>query len=261
MSRASYIEPNNCLRDIRKYYNITEDSVIPTIKIDWYNNIDYNRTDIALDRLSEISFQILNPYDKKPVNESVFQTICNNSELTFYVNSPGNNKQMSLNYEKFKQIDVDIYDPSDRFFNDKCFIYKNETNTMDVPLVTRKTDIFLGTSYICGQNCTFNGTSIDNYVICKCPPTYHSKILVEHKSFDDYSHTNIDILSCVYKITIDSNIGFIVLIILFIITSVCITTSCLLFNKHLRIYLRDIIYSDCNTLITKHTIEKKGIYS
>jgi hypothetical protein len=253
--RISYIDPQGCLNAITSSYQTGDSSVIPTLKIDWYNKVNYMSSDESTQRLAEVTIQLLDPLKYEAIDESKLQSICKNQNLNYHVYSPETTQQVSESYDNFKALGVDIYSPTDTFFTSKCYIYKNSTNEMDVPLVTRKTDIFLGTSYICGSGCTFNGTSKDSYVICNCEASYKSKIYIEQKSFDDYTLTNMDIINCTYEIVISSNIGFIILIIILILSVLSVIFAFFMFNRYLRKYFRDILYSDCNTLITKHTLD------
>jgi hypothetical protein len=260
-NKLSYINPQDCLKAIESKYQTGSSSVIPTIKIDWYNKVNYLQADSSSQRLSEITLQIFDPLKYNTLDISTIQDICTTSSSYFkyYVYSPFTTKTVSESYDTFKTIGIDIYDPTDTFFTSKCVIYKNTTSEMDVPLVTRKTDIFLGTSYICGDRCTFEGTSADSYVICNCSPSYKSKIYIEQKSFTDYTFTNMDIINCTYEIMINSNTGFIILIIILILFIASLVFAFFMFNRYLKKHFRDIIYADCNTLITKHTLNGQSI--
>jgi hypothetical protein len=257
-NKISYVDPKNCLKAILANYKVTSSSPIPTVKIDWATKESFLSSDVDKPRLNEISFQILDPIGYSTVDISTLEDICTSSDsyFDFYVYSPYTTEQQLTTYNTYKELGIDVYNQTQPFFNSKCYIFKNSTNEMDVPLVTRKTDIFLGTSYICGDGCTFSGSLTDtNYIICNCAPSFDVKIYIEQKSFTDYSLTNMDIINCANG-SLNLNTGFIILIILLIVALVTIILICFFLRKYLRRNFKEVIYADCNTLISKNTIDK-----
>jgi hypothetical protein len=259
MNKLSYIDPNECLTAIQKLYRLKSDVPIPAYKVDWYSAFIYNPEDIGRQKLNEVTLQVFQPNSLlMEFDESFFTKNCQSETEYFdiYSYSAAITDEITKKYMTYKELDIDITDPSHRFFNSKCFIFKNSTNQMDIPLVTRKRDIYLAISYNCGDGCTYKGNSEDNYVICTCRPRYFSKVYVEKKGFDDYSTNNMDIVTC--AISLESNTGFIVVIVILAIGITAIVISIVLFKRTLVKNFKHVLYSDCNTLITKTTLVRRG---
>ena len=95
---------------------------------------------------------------------------------------------------------VNIFNQSDPFFNDRCFVY--QLDGVDVPINSRKDFIFPNVTSSCGFSCDFMGLDINGTVECSCKnPSMEStndliqeinKILFTYA----YDSTNLIIVSC-----------------------------------------------------------------
>jgi len=95
---------------------------------------------------------------------------------------------------------VNIFNKSDPFFIDRCFVY--QINGVDIPVNSRKSLIFPNITSICGFSCELLGIDINGTVECSCKNPSKSNIgnlvqEVKEKLYDFfYSSSNFVILAC-----------------------------------------------------------------
>ena len=140
---------------------------------------------------NQVEYQIYdnnkNPLDLsicKDIDIQVFHAINNNSKINLPL------------INNFKNMDVDIFNINDSFFNDICFSYSESDN--DIVLEDRIKDIYQNYS-LCDKGCTYNGIDLLNKIIsCNCKV----KSNISEKDNNLY-------LKQFNEINIDSNFGLI----------------------------------------------------
>jgi hypothetical protein len=156
---------------------------------------------------------------------------------------------------EYAEKGVDIYNPEDPFFNDKC--HKIDID-MVITIKDRREDIFKNVSF-CEDNCKYNGMDyILDAAICSCDAEMlqddndnDEKLNVNNmiKAFtSELLSFNFDVMKCINlvfdnKILI-KNIGFYTYIIM-IITQICILVFFLLKKiTPIRVFIVNIINSN-----------------
>ena len=94
---------------------------------------------------------------------------------------------------------VDVFNISDPFYNNRCFIFR--INDTDIPLNVRRTRIFPNTSATCGTDCDLVSIDTNSTMECNChnPSACASGDLVqdfETKVMQIYTTSNFEIMLC-----------------------------------------------------------------
>ena len=94
---------------------------------------------------------------------------------------------------------VSIYNQSDPFYTDRCFVY--QINQTDIPLNTRRTEIYPNKTTKCGNGCKIEGVTSDNYIKCDCSnPTKclsgDMVQIIENSIIDALDTSNFAIIKC-----------------------------------------------------------------
>ena len=146
-------------------------------------------------------------------------SICENILIQYNVRTPIN------------ENDIDKYDPSSDFYNDKCNKYSTE-GKVDMTLFDRKKEYNENNMSLCESKCIFQGyNSTTSKAICNCHiknnMTYSyddssiNKNELLNKIQSDKSNSNIDIVQCMEVFSspeeLKSNCGFFLLLFILII--------------------------------------------
>ena len=139
----SSIKLGECENILKEKYNIFKNETLIIFKIE--RNIEGMLIPL-------IEYEIFDPTTKKKLDLNY----CKNINITIHI--PVNINESIL----FK------HDPSNPYYNDICYIYKNE-NGMYITLYDRKEEYFKNKLYLCPFNCIYNKYDSDNKeVICHC---------------------------------------------------------------------------------------------
>ena len=202
----SNIELGECENILKEKYNIDKNETLIIFKVDYI----LEGLNIPL-----IKYSIFNPKTKVELEEKH----CKNTKIIM-------NIPVSID-----EKDLDKYDPSSNYYNDKCFPYFNEKG-VDMTLYDRKIEYNKNNMSLCQIGCEFQEyNSKTKKVNCKCD--IQSKITVSlflnsiilkeeliHKFIDIKKTANLGVIKC-YKLFFTkegliSNIGsYILLSILF----------------------------------------------
>jgi hypothetical protein len=195
----------NCEDFLVREYNLTstDDIVYVTNKINATMNVGDND-----------SFKF-SAYDKAS-GKRLDLDLCNNT--TYSVQIPFTNKsELNLTlYKELRHQGIDIFNPSDSAFNDRCFTHINNQTGTDTTLNWRKQNYLQKTIPMCvGFNCTYQGVSEFNYVKCSCTGLQSDSELVNNIVdilTTTVSKLNIGIIFCykqmlnVYIFNLDAHI-------------------------------------------------------
>ena len=145
-----------------------------------------------------IEYLIINPYTFEKMNIS----LCKDSKINIYVPFEISENYYEL-YKYVKNYGYNIFNPSDKFYNDICTPFTTYDNT-DVLIKDRKADFFYDYNF-CEENCDFDDINIDiNKAKCICninnEITTNSKIsankLLEYFYKIEY-YSNFKIIFCI----------------------------------------------------------------
>ena len=149
-------------------------------------------------------------------------SICKNnfSVVTSLEPSPLYNLSLA---KRMGTVNIDIFSTEDRFFNDYCLGYNNSDN--DINLGDRRADFYQNVS-LCDGDCEYISVNLTEMtVICSCAPkkSVSSSFIFRdiQKSFTQAIQTsNIKVAKCyktVFTTDIFKNVGFIIMITLFLL--------------------------------------------
>jgi hypothetical protein len=103
-------------------------------------------------------------------------------------------------YNEMKEQGIDIFNPNDNFYNDRCVSYA--ANDTDITIKNRRNILSAQKVPECvGLNCTYQGIGEYNYLKCQCAGLGSSSTIVNQITdmlFDSLSQINVGIVTC-YK--------------------------------------------------------------
>ena len=131
--------------------------------------------------------------------------------------------------EYFSNMDIDIFNIKDSFFNDICYPFS--TDYSDIILKDRVLDIYQNYS-LCDNECEYDKINIENMtVVCSCEIKTEVNTQVSEPKFstmieDTFENSNFGVIKC-YKLVFNlknknQNIGFVLFLIFFISNIICI---------------------------------------
>jgi hypothetical protein len=110
-------------------------------------------------------------------------------------------------YKNFKNIGVDIFDPNNAYFNDRCLGLIDNKTQSDTTLNYRRTNYYQSVTTKCsGANCVYLGINEKNYVECNCG-VQSDNYFVQTQSYllDTLSTFNIGVMKCPHVIQVYNN--------------------------------------------------------
>ena len=164
INNKSYFTFLNCEEKIKKDLNITNFAIT---KIDYKSSIESSTTP-TINNINGNSYSVLlniiNPKNKKLIN---IPKHCLNETITIYY--PIESKEIDLKYyNSYKQNGLDIYNTTDRFYTDACYVLTNSTSDSELPVSIRVNKLSLNATIICSESCVYKGIDKYDYVICEC---------------------------------------------------------------------------------------------
>ena len=154
----------------------------------------------------QINYYLFHP----DTGEKLDLSICSGAKLAIKTSifDNGNVDQELVKY--FSNLDINIFDLRDPFFNDICFIYDMEGK--DVPLDDR-IRLFYQNISLCEDGCSYVGINLDTYEV-ECSCELKNEIQKEHDEdniknlldnplsnevFGVLTNSNIEVLKCIKK--------------------------------------------------------------
>jgi hypothetical protein len=189
-NNLSIVNSTECLKKLRKYYNLSQDEQLAVIKTDSDPSLDIGNNN---NTSTKVKIGIIDLETKQKLNYSICDT-------TISVEIPLKDNQVvnSTRYNEYKKDGIDIYNSTDPFFNSKCYSYS--MNGYDTTLNMRRNNIYSNTSITCNQGCEYNGLNANNYVLCVCDPSTTSDHSVSNNFlqvvFESVSDINFDLVQC-----------------------------------------------------------------
>jgi len=211
-NNVSSLNLGDCETKLKQHYNITENSSLLILKIDYI---------VPELFIPVVEYQVFHPETKKPLSLD----ICRETPIT-------------LSYPVLKNIsedDIFKHDPNGEYYNDICFPYTTENKT-DIILNDRKNEYNDQKLGLCENKCVFKGyNNMTKRSECNCEVKSNFsdfKAIMKNKdkilnNFIDFeSVMNINIIRC-FKNVFDieglkNNIGsYIILASIFISATSC----------------------------------------
>ena len=199
-ANSSKINMEQCISLLKQKNNIPNEDSLIIAKID----IDREPSTIT----KQVEYKV---YTKEgtPLNTDVCSVI--NIDISY----PLSDIELTKG-EFFIKQGIDIYNISDPFYNDVCFIYAE--NGTDFTLNQRRELIYENISF-CEENCNYEGIDYNiSKVLCSCyekssfDNTITNKPLVNNQQFSKLPITTLEIAKCYKEIfnwnNVKDNIGF-----------------------------------------------------
>ena len=251
----SSIDLGECEEILKKIYKINEPLIIL--------KVDIRREEIIS---TQVEYQVFNPINLNRLNLS----LCYNSKINIYT-------PIELDQEKYKLAKLlkeqgyDLFDSSNRFYNDTCTPFTSFNNT-DVLLRDRKKHFYISNITFCEDNCQYKEFDIKTLKAnCKCEiktevnsgkAKFSPNIIIENfYKFEKYS--NLAIMKC-YKLAFNldklkKNYGSVFMIILgslFLFIMIIIFS---ILNKKINVIINSIIieYRSLKLNLNKKEKEEK----
>ena len=215
----------NILSEIKKENNMENNDFIIITQIEYESNMEIsqnlkiNKNEIDLGKNIEIL--LYDTYGNKLI---IPNTITDSFYIKKYI---GNLLYIDFNEAKwFYDKNIDLFNPSDPFFNDICYPFKSKSNS-DVVLKDRRNYFFKNVNF-CGDYCLYDKINYDLMIVnCLCNISIlntekndenKKNILNDNKFKEELYDTNLLLSKCI-NLVFDSNIiknnaGFISNIIL-----------------------------------------------
>jgi hypothetical protein len=176
-----------CEAALKSYYNITQDTDIIYVT----NSYD-----------SSLNSEDVNSYQIKAYNsqskEQLDTSICNNIKQTVKMPISNITDFNLTHYNELKQQGIDIFDPKNRYLNDRCVTIDTED---DISLTQRRENYSQRKMPECfGLNCTYSGIDTDNYVECSCSGIQTDIEFINKPInflLNSVTKLNIDLIGCV----------------------------------------------------------------
>ena len=187
-----------CESILKNFYNIPSSESLIIVKID---------TVTLNEATNKVSYEI---YSMK--GEKLDLSKCSNVKIDI---SYPINDGVNLTYgEEMSQDGIDIFDPTDNFFNDICYSYQT-SNNRDIILKDRRNYIYQNVSF-CDSGCQYVGINYETKrVNCICVvPTGGEDDEKKELTFKEFTtnifSNNIAIIKCIKEILLISvnNVGF-----------------------------------------------------
>lgn len=239
----SNIDLGECEEKLKKFYSIDKEESLIIYK-----------QDIKTDNLvtTYVLYKIYHPYTLRQLNLS----ICSKDQITLSI--PVNLQEETLSlYNRLNESGYNLFDPNDSFYNDICTPYTTENGT-DIILIDRKEIIIdIGNDMnLCQSGCILKSYDLNkNKATCICFVQINGETIInfdelESESFIDdlvgtLKYSNYLVMKC-YKLIFKSkfikkNIGFIFMIIIFILYLVSVFLYIYKGRKKIESFIKSII--------------------
>ena len=195
---TTYVDFGECTNILRSKYNLSSEEVISILQIEIHSlhekvlsdKVEYLLYDEEKNQL-DLSFceDIPISIDYKIKNTSLINTSL-------------------VNY--FSNLNIDIYNHNDSFFNDICYSYSDTSSSTDLVLEDREADIYQNYS-LCEENCAYTKIDIEAMSV-KCQCHVKSKIMIDDKPpfflkivKNSFADSNFGVIKCFHQVFNFSN--------------------------------------------------------
>ena len=198
----------SCEKILRNYYKIPDSRIITFLQLEIENK---NNKSL----INQVGYQV---YDD---NKNILDlSLCNNSNIQiFYLIKSDSSINISF-VSSFKDLNIDLFNINDAFFNDICKPYAESEN--DVILKDRVQDYYQNYS-LCEKGCTYKNNKIEDMtIVCDCKVKNNLTTNITDIDFmiyeKIYKSSVLEILKC-YNLVFSlkdklNNIGFWIFLIL-----------------------------------------------
>ena len=162
INSSARVNFSTCEDILRTYYNISKDSIITFIQVEINNTNEHSL-------INQVEYEA---YDDK--RQKLNLSICNDATIQILYSIIPNSSLNISSINSFKDLNIDILNLKDKFFNDICMSYSSSDK--DVTLSDRIIDFYQNYS-LCDENCLFDEIDLISMTIsCNCSVKTNLKI-------------------------------------------------------------------------------------
>ena len=142
---STYINFLNCENTLREHNHLPPDSILTVIQIEIYKYDDKSLT-------NQVEYAV---YNDKRIKLDLSACEKDKIEINYAITNSSIIDLGKISY--YSEIDVDVLNIKDNFFNDICYPFSN--NNSDIILKDRRNDIYQNFS-LCDNNCEYSKMNI-----------------------------------------------------------------------------------------------------
>ena len=163
----SAVDLGNCTQTIKKHYNISpeEDLIVLNIEsMKTKNKTNESNIDNSFNLRKNVQVEI---YDHS--GRQLDLSVCK-EDIKVLMNLANVEELNIQSSQKFSEQGIDVFNPTDNFFNDLCHKYENKDG-IDIIIDDRRSDIYQNVTF-CQGGCSYNGVDYDLMAAnCLCNST------------------------------------------------------------------------------------------
>ena len=204
----SFVNTTKCRKILQEKYSLPDNGIL-------FVKFDINRTQ----SINQIHYNAYNVFTKETLNLSY----CEGDIVYYSLNEKSGNFELAR--QLYEKLNVDIFNSTDDFFNDKCYHF--DDNGKDITLSERRLYYFQNIP-LCEKGCVYQGINYtQNTLLCHCEqslPTLNeaneiSTLEINTANFiSNVSNSNFELFKCtnlVFSINnIKNNAGSLLILIL-----------------------------------------------
>ena len=248
-SNLTTIDLGECEKKLKDEYSIPENEPLYILKI------DVKKEGLKIPKIAYEVYYPLSPGNLTKLN----LTVCQDSDI-------------KLSLPVVLSDDIDLINPSSKYYNDICYTYTSEDGT-DIILSDRKFNFVNNNLTVCEEDCDFNGYNYTTRkAICSCSVKMNSTtkigdiVFEKNKLFDSFTNfkniANVNVLKCyklIFKLeAFKYNYGNLILLVIIIFLFVSFFIFYFKENYDLEKILNIIVFFKLNLhLVKKFLLRKK----
>ena len=247
-SNLTTIDLGKCEKELKREYGIPENEPLYILKI------DVKKEGL---KIPKIAYEVYYPYNGGNLTK-LNLTVCQDSDI-------------KLSLYVVLSDDIDLINPSSKYYNDICYTYTSEDGT-DIILSDRKFNFVNNNLTVCEEDCDFNGYNYTTRkAICSCSVKMNSTTKIgdiafeKNKLFDSFTNfkniANINVLKCyklIFKLeAFKYNYGNLILLVIIIFLFISFFIFYFKENYDLEKILNIIVFFKLNLHLVKKFLQRK----
>lgn len=184
----SLIDFNDCAKNLKSFYNLTQEVII--------KKVDYNPKLESRNNIGDISYKFYSPVDG---SELSYKNACDQDPIVIKI--PLKETPISKDLiEEYKEQNFNPYDS--KGYTNRCLQLINSTSGGDITVSDRIERIYQNFTISCGDNCLLIEIETNNnYTVCNCTSTSNPIAFLEKVLLGNSSLFNIEIFKCYENIS------------------------------------------------------------
>lgn len=195
---TTFVDLGECSDILRSKHNLSSDEVISILQIEIHS---YNQKALA----NQVEYLL---YDEE--KNQLDLSFCEDIPITIDYKIKNLSLINTSLISYFSNLNIDVFDHNDSFFNDICYSFQDDDSSTDLVLEDREEDIFQNYS-LCEDNCVYTKIDIETMRV-KCQCHVKAKVYVEEKPpvffkivKNSLADSNFGIIKCFHQVFSFSN--------------------------------------------------------